>query len=501
MSSGLFNGVIIGPFLQAALKYAKFVGPGIMVSVAYMDPGNYSTSVAAGSSYEYKLLVAVFVSNLFAVLLQCLCIKVGSVTGLDLAQNCRLHLPRWLNLTVYVFTEIAIVATDLAEVVGSAIALNILFGIPLELGIVLTVVEVLIVLVAYKSDGTTRQLRYFELFVSALVFATCVCFAILLQKVEIADVGAVFKGFAPLSSDILEKKAIYLSLGILGATVMPHSLYLGSALVQPRLRDYDIKHGNYEPFEGEQNGGPSRMITYRPSLNALDYCLKMSYWELIASLFFIALFVNSSILIVAGASLYGKPDAADADLLTIYDMLTGYVSPTAGLLFALAMLFSGQSAGIICTMSGQIVSEGFIHWKVKPWVRRIITRLICIIPCLGMVLFVGRKGIAQILNGSQVLLSLILPIVSAPLIYFSCSHEIMRVRVNKVPIENRETEHDSIDEQTNLLPQSKTYSGAEYLDYTNGVILSALSLLTWGSISCLNFYLIIQFMRGEDIDF
>jgi metal iron transporter len=452
-----------------------------------MDPGNYSTSVSGGANYEYKLLFAVFLSNIFAIILQSLCIKLGSVTGLDLAENCRKHLPKWLNLSLYTLSELAIIATDLAEVVGTAIALEILFNIPLKYGVLLTVLDVIIILFAYKPESNSmRNVRGFEMFVSVFVLLTCGCFVMELFKIEVPDKTHLFEGFLP-SKELTEQKGIYLSLGILGATVMPHSLFLGSSLVKPRLTEYDIRHGH------------KRLDPVRPTSHAIKYCLKYSYAELIISLLLIATFVNSAILIVAGATLYGQSDADDADLLTIYDMLTRYISPAAGLVFALAMLFSGQSAGIVCTMAGQIVSEGFIQWTFSPWVRRILTRLIAIIPCLFVTLTMGRKGIADILNGSQVVLSMILPFVSAPLIYFTSVKQFMQVDVT---IDDDEASSATPVQEENYgaiptLPVNKV----KLFDYTNGRVLTSLGILTWLTITVFNFYLIISFASGADVHF
>lgn len=474
---------------NVAATYLKFIGPGIMVSVAYMDPGNYSTSVSGGASYQYKLLFAVFVSNLFAVLLQSLCVKLGSVTGLDLAQNCRKHLPRWLNLTLYFWAELAIIATDLAEVVGTAIALEILFGIPLLYGVLLTVLDVIVILFAYRPEtNSMRNVRGFEAFVSIFVALTVICFILELFKISVPNKWDVFEGFLP-SRELAEEKAAYLSLGILGATVMPHSLFLGSSLVQSRLLEFDTKNNQ------------RRIDPDRPSIKALRHCLKYSYAELIISLFLIATFVNSAILIVAGATLFGQPDAEDADLLSIYEMLKRYISPAAGLVFALAMLFSGQSAGIVCTMAGQIVSEGFIQWSFSPWVRRIVTRLIAIVPCLFVTLSMGRKGIADILNGSQVVLSMILPLVSAPLIYFTSTKKFMQVEVGQDG-ESEATEVSHLIQSTqgyNTIDNS--LNKTRVVDFTNGKLMTFLSVLIWATIGFFNFYLIIAFLRGKDVHF
>ncbi|ANZ76842.1 BA75_03830T0 [Komagataella pastoris] len=476
-------------------KYLQFVGPGLLISISYLDVGNYSVAVSAGGAYGYKLLYSIILSNIFAVILQCLCIKVGSVTGLNLAELCRKHLPHRLNIVIYILAEFAIIATDLAEVVGAAIALNILFNIPLAYGIIITVLDVVIVLFAYKDSGSGEKVslakvRFFEMFLSIFVFLTCVCVSVLLFKIEIPDKRSLFEGFFPVSKDILEKRAVYLGLGVLGATVMPHSLYLGSALVQNRLKDYDVKNGFVDPKVASEDT-QDVANKYKPSIHALNYCLKYSYWELVLSLFTIAVFVNAALMVVAGATLFGQPDTEDADLITIYELLSKYVSSAAGFIFALSLLFSGQSSGIVCTMSGQIVSEGFIKWSVTPWVRRLITRLLAVMPCMFMVLFMERKGMSEILNASQVALSLILPFVSAPLLYFTCSSKFMKVEIKKSTVA-------APSENTALLP---TTEQTEYKDYTNGPFLKYSAIITWALITIFNFVLVFSFMIGEDVSF
>lgn len=470
-------------FAQILQKFVKFIGPGIMVSVAYMDPGNYSTSVSGGAQYKYQLLFSVFISNIFAVLLQCLCVKLGTVTGYDLAENCRRNLPRKLNLTLYVFAELAIIATDLAEVVGTAVALQIIFGIPLTWGVLLTVLDVLIILIFYKPEGENmKKVRAFEMFVGTLVIATCFCFVLELCKINIPHKKELFSGFMPSKVIFQEKQALYISLGILGATVMPHSLYLGSSIVKPRLNEFDRKqYGRVEE---------------RPSLSAIKYTLNFAYAELIISLFLIATFVNSAILIVAGATLAGQPEAADADLLSIYELLVHYISPAAGMIFALAMLFSGQSAGIICTIAGQIVSEGFLEWSLSPWATRLCTRLISVMPCLFVALTMGESGISKILNLSQVILSLILPIVSAPLIYFTASRKLMTVTDQFGEIPDSDESSMVINEQTPLNHENKRMT-----DFTNSRLLTWSAVSVWAIIGGLNTYLVASFLLGADVHF
>ncbi|KAG5777915.1 hypothetical protein H9Q73_008418 [Fusarium xylarioides] len=350
---------------KALIKFLSFIGPGFIIAVAYIDPGNYSTDIAAGASYRFKLLFIVLLSNLFAIFLQSLAIKLGTVSGLNLAEACRAFLPRWLNIILYIFAEIAIIATDIAEVIGFAIALNLLFPkVPLVAG----------------------------------------C------AISIADVMAC---------------------GILGATVMPHSLYLGSGIVQPRLREYDVKRGLVPPRPSPSSTSGNQVsekIYYIPSLEAIQSSLKTSIAELAIALFTFALFVNSAILIVAGASLYQNPDAVDADIFSIHDLLASSISPAAGILFALALLLSGITAGIVCTIAGQMVSEGALNVKMRPWLRRLMTRSISITPSIIIAGAVGRSGLNAALNGSQVALSIVLPFVTAPLIYFTSRNKFMTVR-------------------------------------------------------------------------
>lgn len=500
--------------IRIGKKYARFIGPGLMVSVSYMDPGNYSTAVAAGSAHKYKLLFSMFVSNLMAGFLQCLCARLGAVTGLDLAQNCKKHLPYGLNITLYILAEIAIIATDLAEVVGTAISLNILLGIPLPIGVVLTVIDVLIVLMAYKPNGDLKLIRYFELFVSFLVICTVICFAIELFYVKLGPASDIFKGFLP-SKAVIEGDGLYLSLAILGATAMPHSLYLGSGVVQPRLRDYDIKHGYYSPDELDIDNNHQ---DYKPSLESVQETLHYTVAELLVSLFTIALFVNCAILIVSGATLFETPQDADiADLFSIYELLSNTLSKSAGTIFALALLFSGQSAGIVCTLSGQIVSEGFLNWTIAPALRRSLTRAVAITPCLILVMVSGRSGLSNSLYASQVVLSVLLPFVSAPLLYFTSNKNIMRIEMidRKLPatsifstpgnVEQNKKKYGKVrldEDEEEVIPlqdmEAETETdqsqhqdqNIEYKDMSNSTFVNILAVTVWLLISGLNLYML-----------
>ncbi|SCU93965.1 LANO_0E05292g1_1 [Lachancea nothofagi CBS 11611] len=484
----------MGSKIREVLKtYLKFVGPGLMVSVAYMDPGNYSTAVDAGATNKYALLFIILLSNIIAIFLQSLCIKLGTVTGLDLSRACRKYLPRWLNWVLYICAEVAIIATDVAEVIGSAVALNILIKVPLPAGVAITVVDVLFVMIAYRPGSSSmRFVRFFELAVAALVVGVCVCFCVELAFLPHIPVREVFRGFAP-SKEMFQNNGIYIATSILGATVMPHSLFLGSGLVQPRLLEYDQKNGNYSKLvSAEVNSVDSSSekvsedekldqayLNYKPTMSAISYALKYSIWELAITLFTFALFVNSSILIISGTTLYGSPEAAGADLYTIHDLLSKNLAPVVGTIFMLALLLSGQSAGIVCTIAGQIVSEGHINWKMKPWKRRIATRMISIIPCLAISLSIGRPALSKALNASQVILSLLLPLLTAPLIYFTCKKSIMKVE-----------KHGNLDDHTSA---SDIENCDEItIDMSNNWITSSVAVVIWLFISVLNVYAIVQ---------
>ncbi|OAP55873.1 hypothetical protein AYL99_10025 [Fonsecaea erecta] len=412
--------------LVTAQKYVKFVGPGFLIAVAYIDPGNYATDVQAGAATRYALLFIILMSNLFAIFLQSLCIKLGSVTGLNLAENCRKYLPKWLTIVLYLFAESAIIATDIAEVIGSAIALNLLLHIPLVAGCAITMVDVLILLIFYRPNGSMMHLRLFEYFVMSLVLGVMVCFCIQLSYIQDTTIGEVFKGYLP-SAAVVEGNGVYLSCGIMGATVMPHSIFLGSGVVQPRLKQFDRQNGHIAMAAEESDSEEEK---YVPSIYAIRACLKYSIVELAFSLFTFALFINSAILIVSGASLYPQTAATQADLFGIHDLLSKNLSKAAGTIFGLALLLSGTSAGIVCTMAGQMVSEGMLHWTVKPWVRRLITRSISIIPSIIIAAAVGKEGLNSALTASQVVLSVILPFVTAPLVWFTCRSQIMTVRTD-----------------------------------------------------------------------
>jgi metal iron transporter len=315
------------------------------------------------------------------------------------------------------------------------------------------------------------RLRLFEYFVMAMVLGVMVCFCIQLSYIQDTAAGEVFKGYIP-SSAIIEGNGIYLSCGILGATVMPHSIFLGSGVVQPRLRQFDEQIGLYDTQTMHEDDGK-----YRPSIHAIRSCLKYSIVELATSLFSFALFVNSAILIVSGASLYPKTEATSADLFGIHKLLSQNLSKAAGTIFALALLLSGTSAGIVCTMAGQMVSEGMLNWTIAPWMRRLITRAISITPSIIIAAAVGRDGLNRALTASQVVLSVILPFVTAPLLWFTCRSQIMSVRGD-----NSGPDRGDSGESVNM---------------RNGWVVTVLAVLIWLVLVVMNVALLVLVGMGK----
>ncbi|MEZ0608691.1 Nramp family divalent metal transporter [Fibrella sp. WM1] len=364
-----------------------YLGPGLMVAVGYMDPGNWATDIAGGAQFGYRLLSVVLISNLFAILLQHLALKLGIATGRDLAQACREHYSRPVSIGLWVLAEIAIAATDLAEVIGSAIALNLLFGMPLAVGIVITAVDVLLLLWLQH-----KGFRMLELVVAGLIFVILACFGYELIASQ-PDVRAVMGGLIPRLEVVTNPGMLYIAIGILGATVMPHNLYLHSSIVQ--TRDYP------------------RTETGRAS------AIKFATIDSTISLL-LAFFINASILILAAAAFHfsGNQQVADiADAHRLLDPLLGV--GMASILFAVALLASGQNSTLTGTLAGQIVMEGFLNLRLKPWVRRLITRLIAIVPALVVALLYGERGTSELLVLSQVILSIQLSFAVVPLVQFT----------------------------------------------------------------------------------
>ncbi len=367
-------------------KMLAFAGPGYLVAVGYMDPGNWATDLAGGARFGYALLSVVFISNLFAVLLQALAARLGIASGRDLAQACRDHYSRRTTIFLWALAEIAIAATDLAEVIGSAIALNLLFGLPMAIGVCLTSADVLIIL--YLQH---HKFRYVEALVVLLIAGIAAAFAIELFYSK-PDLAAVARGFLPTPDLFRNREMLYIGVGILGATVMPHNLYLHSSIVQTR------KYGDSSESRGE----------------AVSFAILDSTVALTS-----ALFINVAILVVAAATFHGTGYENIADISDAYKMLTPLLGTTlASTMFAVALLFSGQNATLTGTLAGQIVMEGFLNLRMRPWLRRLITRAVAIIPALVTVVLYGERATGSLLILSQVVLSLQLPFAVIPLVMF-----------------------------------------------------------------------------------
>jgi manganese transport protein len=374
-------------------KLFAFAGPGYLVAVGYMDPGNWATDLAGGARYGYTLLSVIMLSNLMAILLQALAARLGIASGRDLAQACRDHYSKPTTIFLWVLCEIAIAACDLAEVIGAAIALNLLFGLPLIWGVCLTALDVLIVLFLQN-----RGFRYVEALVVSLIVLIAGAFAIELWLAR-PDPVAVAKGFVPTPEILTNPDMLYIAIGILGATVMPHNLYLHSSIVQTR-KYLDNVAGKAEAI---------RFATIDSSFALMT-----------------ALFINGAILVMSAAAFHGTghqdvADIGDAYLLLEPLMGTGMAST----LFAVALLCSGQNATLTGTLAGQIVMEGFINVRLRPWLRRLVTRLIAIVPAVIVVLLYGERGTGQLLILSQVVLSLQLSFAVFPLVLFTSDRRKM----------------------------------------------------------------------------
>jgi manganese transport protein len=374
-------------------KMLAFSGPGFLVAVGYMDPGNWATDLAGGSAFGYRLLCVILLSNLMAVLLQSLCARLGIATGRDLAQACRDHYSPAVAFALWLLCEIAICACDLAEVIGSAIALNLLFKIPLIWGVCITALDVIAVM--YLQN---KGFRYIEALVFTLILVIGGCF---LAEIIFShpDIRSIFGGLAPDPQIIRDPKMLYVAIGILGATVMPHNLYLHSSIVQTR---------KYE----QTASGKAEAIRFA----TLDSTIALSF----------ALFINAAILIMAAATFHTSGQHGVAEIQDAYFLLSGTLGvPIASVLFALALLASGQNSTLTGTLAGQIVMEGFLNIRLRPWIRRLLTRLIAIIPAVIATYWYGEGGTAKLLIFSQVVLSLQLAFAVIPLVIFTSDRRKM----------------------------------------------------------------------------
>ena len=367
-------------------KLFAFAGPGYLVAVGYMDPGNWATDIAGGAQFGYRLLTVILISNFMAILLQALAARLGIAAGRDLAQACRDTYTRPTTIALWVLAEVAIAACDLAEVVGAAIALQLLFGIPLAWGVGLTALDVLIILYLQRLG-----FRYVEAVVVALVAGIAGCFAIELAMARPSLFG-ILSGFVPRPEIARNADMLYIAIGILGATVMPHNLYLHSSIVQTR------KYGDSPDSRREA----VRFAT-------IDSTIALMF----------ALGVNAAILIMSAATFHGTGHQNVADISDAYKLLTPLLgSALASKLFGIALLMSGQNATLTGTLAGQIVMEGFLLLRIRPWLRRLVTRLTAVVPAFIVVLMAGERGAGQLLLLSQVILSMQLPFAIFPLIQF-----------------------------------------------------------------------------------
>ncbi|KAF9478920.1 Nramp-domain-containing protein [Pholiota conissans] len=538
----------------------KHTGVGIVCAVAYFDPGNWGVDLQAGSEFGYRLLFVVLLAGLFAVYLQVLATRLGCVTGIDLASHSRLllynrpkhtRLYRWLGLyPLYVLAEVAIIATDLAELLGSAIAMSMLFP-QLELwqGVLITAFDVLLVF-AMGDPLRGRPVKMFELLIAALVLAVLICMIVIISKVDV-NWGDAFVGYVP-SKYIFASGGVYTSVGILGATVMPHSLFLGSALAtQDRISFRGTQNvSDLTPVNSKESEEslPAKLVEETSFVRRLyEYCkesvlaafrrpppschssvatshsehrnnplefvrahLYHGTFDVVGSLLGFAVMINSLILMLAAAVFFYGTEHTNTDgpasLFDAYDLIRDLVGQPAATLFAIALLCAGQSSSIIATVAGQAVSEGFIQWRVSPVMRRLATRLLAIIPSMAVAIIVGRKGIDTLLVTSQVVLSIVLPFITFPLLYCTSNKAIMTVRrtgpSTLVRSETASSETLAADLQSpgleNRSPDmTENADTDEVVDYSNNRLTIYIGVAIWLVIVAANFYVIVELGLGK----
>ncbi len=366
-----------------------FIGPAYLVSVGYMDPGNWATDIAGGSQFGYQLIWVLLMSNLMALLLQTLAARLGIVKGWDLAQASRQQYAKWANISLYAFAEIAIAACDLAEIIGMAIGLSLLFDLPLMYGVLITVLDTFLLM--FLLNKGVRKLEAFILVLISIIGISFITQMLIVKP----DASDIVKGFMPQS---LSGNALYIAIGIIGATVMPHNLYLHSALVQTRKF-------------GKDDVGIKRAIKF----NFIDSTIALN----------LAFFVNSAILILAATAFYKNGYFQVADIQDAHKLLTGIFGSLAPSLFAIALIAAGQSSTITGTLAGQIVMEGYLNLRISPWLRRIVTRVIAIVPAIFTIFYFGEDKVGELLILSQVILSIQLGFAVIPLIHFNSSKKVM----------------------------------------------------------------------------
>ena len=379
-------------------KLLAFLGPGYLVAVGYMDPGNWATSLAGGSKFGYALLFVALVSNIMAIILQALCARLGIASGRDLAQACRDAFPRFVAWPLWALAELAICATDLAEVIGTAIGLNLLFGVPLEIGVILTALDVFLILWMQKLG-----FRYVEAFIVVMLGVIAISFGIQIAMAD-PEWNQVIRGFAPTVEIVKNPAMLYLAIGIIGATVMPHNLYLHSGVVQTRAYGHSI---------------PERREAIK--LATMDSTIALMF----------ALTINASILILAAATFHARGQTDVAELHQVYSFLAPLLgSVWAPTLFAIALLACGLNSTVTATLSGQIVMEGFLDIRLPPYLRRLVTRGIAIVPAAIVTIWYGDAGTAKLLILSQVVLGLALPFSIVPLVMFTADKHKMGALVS-----------------------------------------------------------------------
>lgn len=379
-------------------KLLAFAGPGYLVAVGYMDPGNWATDLAGGSKYNYALLSVILISSLMAMFLQYLALKLGIATGEDLAQLCRRHYGKRASVFLWIFAEIAIAACDLAEVIGSSIALNLLFRIPLLMGVLVTSLDVLLLLLLQQ-----KGFRYIEALVITLIATIAACFGLELFFSK-PGILPILRGFMPSPAIVSDPGQLFIAIGIIGATVMPHNLYLHSSIVQTRRY----------PLDSVGRKDAIRFAT-------IDSNIALT----------LALAINAAILILAAATFYRAGRTDVAEIQDAYKLLTPMLGVgAASTLFAVALLASGQNSTLTGTLAGQIVMEGFVHLRVAPWIRRLLTRLLAIIPAIAVIAIAGEGATMRLLLVSQVVLSMQLSFAVVPLVHFTGKASIMGEFVN-----------------------------------------------------------------------
>ena len=394
----VFRSIVVPQNATAWRRFLAFFGPGYIVAVGYMDPGNWATDISGGSVYNYRLMSVILIANFTAIFLQALAAKLGIVTGRDLAQACHDAYKKPVSIFLWISAEIGIVACDIAEVIGAGIALNLLFHIPLIIGCALTSLDVLIVL-ALQGKG----FRYVEALIITLIGTMMVIFGIEMVYAR-PDWALAFAGFIPHAEIVKDPAMLYIALGILGATVMPHNLYLHSSIIQTRKFGHTVRE--------------------------IKGAIQSAYTDSTVALM-LALFVNAAILILAAAVFYRTGHHEVGDIQGAYKLLTplmgvGIATP----LFAIALLASGQNSTLTGTMAGQVILEGFTRFKIPAWFRRLISRLLAIIPTLFVVGHYGMAGTGKLLVFSQVILSIQLSFAVIPLVAFTCNKAKMGVFVN-----------------------------------------------------------------------